>query len=86
MQNELVELVKKLNEELYPDMDSDHRFGEVEYRSNYWCDSISIAGHCLWDCNHPGEDGKTVEDIVRAELREFCKFFGQAGYRIGDGR
>lgn len=85
MQNELVELVKKLNEELYPDCE-EPRWGEVRYETNYWCEAISIAGHCLWDCDHPGEDGKTVEDIVRAELREFCKFFGQAGYRIGDGR
>lgn len=60
MKNELVELVKRLNEELYPDCE-EPRWGEVRYETNYWCESISIAGHCLWNYNHPGEDGKTVE-------------------------
>ncbi len=77
--NKILELIKQLNEELYPDLDSDHRFGEVEYHSNYWCESITIGDCVLWDCID-GNDN--IERLVRRGLIEYCRFFSEAKERI----
>lgn len=77
--DQLIDLVKRINTELYP-RGEDAIYGELSFISNHWYDYISIGDVVLWDVNDP-EPVDSVEDIeklVRARLFDLGSFWAKA--------
>jgi len=80
-EKDLIDLVLRINQELYPDNNpEDRRFGELIFSSNYYVESIHLGDVELW-CSetHDSEFNiASIEKAVRARLKEMLGFFAQA--------